>query len=219
MLPIVIDEAIEVPEWVSDLASFRRWAHTRDFPERGIIAYCDGKLWIEPSMETVLHSQLRAEITRILSNLVRKQKSGRFFPDRMRLTHPEAGLSTEPDGIFLSLETYQRQRVQIKEGPLASEMVGSPDMVLEVVSTSSVRKDTVVLLELYFKAGIREYWLVDHRGKEVRFEIFQRGAEAFEAVQPRAGWLKSAVFGKAFRLTKDSDGMELPLFTLEVKRA
>ena len=34
-------------------------------------------------------------------------------------------------------------------------------MTLEVVSSSSVRKDTVDLRDRYYKAGILEYWLVD----------------------------------------------------------
>ena len=36
-------------------------------------------------------------------------------------------------------------------------------MVLEVVSKTSVRKDTVVLPQLYWKSKIPEYWLVDGR--------------------------------------------------------
>jgi Uma2 family endonuclease len=37
-------------------------------------------------------------------------------------------------------------------------------MVLEVVSASSVEPDTQTLRELYWAAGIKEYWLVDARG-------------------------------------------------------
>jgi Uma2 family endonuclease len=101
-------------------------------------------------------------------------------------------------------------------GPISSELIGSPDMVLEVVSTSSVQKDTVILPELYWKAGVREHWLVDPRGEEVIFDIFKRGEKGFERVKGR-GWLKSAVFGKSFRLTMRIDDTDLPVFTLEVR--
>src|SRR5256885_8764701 len=49
----------------------------------------------------------------------------------------------------------------MEEGYL--ELEGTPDMVLEVVSESSVQKDTKRLRQLYWQAGIREYWLVDAR--------------------------------------------------------
>ena len=99
----------------------------------------------------------------------------------------------------------------------SSEPIGSPDMVLEVVSTSSVQKDTVILPALYWKAGVREYWLVDPRGEEVSFDIFKRGEKGFERVKGRGGWLKSPVFGKSFRLTMRIDDTDLPVFTLEVR--
>lgn len=38
---------------------------------------------------------------------------------------------------------------------------GAPDFVVEVVSPSSVRMDYVKKLNLYFEAGVREYWIVD----------------------------------------------------------
>jgi len=51
------------------------------------------------------------------------------------------------------------------------ELEGTPDMVLEVVSASSVVKDTETLLQLYWQAGIPEYWLVDARGEALEFTV------------------------------------------------
>jgi Uma2 family endonuclease len=51
------------------------------------------------------------------------------------------------------------------------EILGSPDLVVEIVSDSSVRKDTTLLRDAYWKAGVREYWLFDARGAEIRFDI------------------------------------------------
>ena len=38
---------------------------------------------------------------------------------------------------------------------------------------TSVPKDTVLLRELYWKAGVTEYWLVDVRDGNLSFEILQ----------------------------------------------
>jgi len=206
-----------VPRWVTDLESFRRWTHAEDFPDYGLIASFDGKLWIEAQMETVLHNKAKGKVCAVVETIVEEEELGHLVVDRMRLSHPEAGLSTEADATFASLETLQRQRLQVKQGPVSSELVGSSDMVLEVVSTSSVQKDTVVLPQLYWKAGIREYWRIDPRGTKLRFDIFLHAKEGYEPVKARNGWLKSAVFGKSFRLTMKLNGLDLPVFKLEVR--
>lgn len=44
-------EAIEIPDWVRDLNSFRKWAKSDDFPQRGWYAHLNGKIWVDLSME------------------------------------------------------------------------------------------------------------------------------------------------------------------------
>ncbi|MCD8105124.1 MAG: Uma2 family endonuclease [Lachnospiraceae bacterium] len=38
---------------------------------------------------------------------------------------------------------------------------GAPDLVIEILSDSTARKDTTVKLKKYLRAGVREYWIVD----------------------------------------------------------
>jgi len=38
---------------------------------------------------------------------------------------------------------------------------GAPDLVIEILSSSSLRMDRVIKLEKYRQAGVREYWIVD----------------------------------------------------------
>jgi Uma2 family endonuclease len=90
-------------------------------------------------------------------------------------------------------------------------------MVLEVVSDSSVNKDTVVLLEAYWKAGIPEYWLVDARGDRLRFDLFRRGPKGYKGTPKKHGWMSSVVFGKSFRLTATTDKAGRPDYTLDVR--
>jgi Uma2 family endonuclease len=71
--------------------------------------------------------------------------------------------------------------------------------------------------ELYWQAGIAEYWLVDARGETLEFTIFQRGPRGYVATRRQGGWLKSKVLGKSFRLIRHIDALEHPEFTLEVK--
>ena len=38
---------------------------------------------------------------------------------------------------------------------------GAPDFVLEILSPSSRKKDSIIKLNKYMNAGVREYWVVD----------------------------------------------------------
>ena len=117
-----------------------------------------------------------------------------------------------------SWESFEQKRVPLVEGKEEGflELEGSPDMVLEVVSASSEEKDTVTLRDLYHRAGIPEYWLVDAR-TEPRFEILRRTARGYTSIRKSKGWLKSPIFGKSFRLTRDTDELGNPEFTLMVR--
>lgn len=44
---------------------------------------------------------------------------------------------------------------------------GAPDFVVEVLSKSSKRRDSVIKLHKYMSAGVREYWMIDPEQKKV----------------------------------------------------
>ena len=54
---------------------------------------------------------------------------------------------------------------------------GSPDMIVEILSPSSRKKDLVTKLLLYQKAGVREYWIASHKSKTVIAYILQDNGE------------------------------------------
>ncbi len=221
MNTIVVDEmTVDIPEWVRDFKSFRRWAHSQEFPETGRICYFHGKVWVDMSREQFFsHNQAKNEYGYVITGLVKAGKRGRYIPDGMLLSNEQAQLTSRPDGAFVSLESFQTGRVRLVEAVLEGhiELEGSPDMVLEVVSKSSVKKDTIILPELYWKAGIEEYWLVDVRGERLRFDIFRHTPNGYQATRKQGGWVKSSVFGKSFRLLRQFDDEGNPEYTLEVR--
>jgi Uma2 family endonuclease len=165
------------------------------------------------------HNQVKAEFNLVLGTLVKSEKLGYFLPDGARFSHPDVDLSTQPDGLFVSYDAVQELRVRFIEGSRQGhvEVVGSPEMVLEVISNKSVQKDTKVLRELYWAAEIPEYWLVDARKGAAHFDILRRGKRGYTAARAQEGWLRSGVFGRSFRLTQRADPLGHPRYTLEVK--
>jgi Uma2 family endonuclease len=221
MSAVVIEaDNIWVPAWVGDLASFRRWSDSEEFPEFGRVCYLAGEVWLDMSKEQLYtHNKLKTCYYIVVGGLVNAEELGDFFSDGAFVVNTDADLSAVPEAVFVSTEALVSGRVRLVEGTREGfvEIEGSPDMVLEVVSDSSVRKDTVRLRELYWLAGIREYWLVDARKGPATFDILRHTPKGYAAVRKQNGWLKSAVFAKAFRLTQGKDRFGHPTFTLEVR--
>lgn len=217
MIPLVENPLISIPAGVSDIEQFRRWSRSKEFPEKVRVSYFADCIWVDFSMETFAHNRVKTAISTRLDSLVTNEKSGYFLSDGMRLVHPEAGLSTEPDGMFVSKTSIDRQKVQLEKRNESLEVVGPADMVLEVVSDTSEKKDTKELLKIYARTGIQEYWLVDVREEKCKFEIHRLSARAYTQVRKQHGWLKSGVFSRRFQLTRAENGMGLLSFTLEME--
>lgn len=195
-----------IPAGVTDLASFREWVHSGELPEKLAVHFIANEVWVDLMEEVTSHSAIKMAIYVTLGGIVRGEHLGRMFADGVLLTNDRADLGCEPDAMFVSAESLNTRRVTFTAGAttgaVATEMVGSPDLVIEVVSPSSVEKDTVLLFDAYFKAGVLEYWLIDARDEtDIRFDIYRRGAKGFTAVRKAKGWVKSDVFDRKFRLT------------------
>jgi Uma2 family endonuclease len=219
---LVFDRQVVVPPSAHSLAGFRAWAKSADFPERGRISFIDHEIFIDMSPEELeTHNKVKTEIGRVLANLNKRLKLGEFYSDRTLVTNVEANVSNEPDAAFARWETLEQQRLRLvpREGEEGKymELEGTPDWVLEIVSDSSVRKDTRRLRERYHRAGIPEYWLIDARGENLAFQILVRAETEYTAAAGRGGWQASPVFRRRFRLARRRGRLNLWEYTLQMK--
>jgi len=97
-----------------------------------------------------------------------------YFLIRLHLTRAEQGRIlfapldivfsmfdvVEPDLLFVSNE---RRQVLTERN-----VQGSPDLVVEILSPSTARRDEGVKLELYGRQQVREYWVVDPDSNTIR---------------------------------------------------
>jgi len=218
---VVGENQVDIPAWVADFPSFRRWLDSEDFPEQGKVCFINSRVWVDLSMEEFFeHGQVRTEIGAVLHRLVKDAKFGRFAPEGTRYVHPETELSTEPDGMVISNESLRSGRVRLVGGAkgVHTRVHGSPEIVIEIVSEGSEVKDAEWAMAAYFDAGIAEYWVIDARDEDdIRFDIYKRGKKEYTVTRKSDRWVKSGVLGRSFRLTQSEDGDGEPVFTLEVR--
>jgi Uma2 family endonuclease len=203
---VIFEDQLRVPMDVFELDRFRAWAHSDDYPETGKIAFIVGEIEVDMSPEELnSHGRVKRDVSTDLNNLVRKADLGELFFDGAFLVNKAARLATEPDLLYCSWEAIRTGRVVyapwVEGSDRLVEVRGSPDLVCEIVSKGSVRKDTVRLRKAYHEAGIPEYWLIDARGKTLSFQILVRADVEYVAVVPDAkGYLLSHVLQCRFRL-------------------
>src|SRR5262249_29765891 len=138
---------IRIPASAATHAGFRAWATSEEFPEKLRASFINLEIVIEMCPEELeTHNKVKGEIYRSIGNLIRELDLGDLYCDGTLVTNVEAGLSTEPDGTFVTWASYEAGRVRLvprddRPGQYV-ELEGTPDWVLEVVSRSSVQKDT-----------------------------------------------------------------------------
>jgi Uma2 family endonuclease len=52
---------------------------------------------------------------------------------------------------------------------------GAPDLVVEVLSPSTIRHDRIVKFRKYQQAGVREYWIVDPETQSIQACVLENG--------------------------------------------
>lgn len=72
-------------------------------------------------------------------------------------------------------------------------IVGSPDLIVEIVSKGSVAHDRVTKKEVYEQFAVREYWIVDVRSKTVEVYTIENDRYRLFSFAEEQGKIKSSV--------------------------
>jgi Uma2 family endonuclease len=133
----------------------------------------NGELVVTPS-PAPMHQIVSRDLFRLIDRHVRTSALGEvlYAPVDIRLT-PDNVLI--PDIIYIA-----RDRLHII-GPKTID--GPPDLVVEILSPGTRRRDLDTKRELYARFGVQEYWLVDPDARTVtvlalagnKFEPFSSG--------------------------------------------
>ncbi|HHW75298.1 MAG TPA: helix-turn-helix domain-containing protein [Firmicutes bacterium] len=116
----------------------------------------EGMLIREPS-PNVMHQRVSRRLMRILEDYFWETDSrGEVFGAPLDTTFGDMTV-VQPDLFYVSAE----QEDIIKE----TRIDGAPTLVVEIISPSSRRKDRLQKMQLYQKAAVKHYWIVDPEEK------------------------------------------------------
>lgn len=117
----------------------------------------DGELHVTPAPGS-LHQQVVARLITLFGNFCDEHGAGTTFGAPYDVIFGE-GDYVEPDLVFVRRE---REHIIQKHG-----MIGAPDLVVEVLSETTARRDRGIKRERYAAYGVPEYWLVDLDAKRI----------------------------------------------------
>jgi Uma2 family endonuclease len=131
----------------------------------------DGSPYNMSPAPTVAHQLILGELYFQFSAWLKDKRCRPYLaPFDVRL--PEAGESDD------QVETVVQPDLSIICDKLKVDKAGcrgAPDLVVEILSPGTARKDLTVKFARYERAGVREYWIVDPEGKTVR--VFMLGPD------------------------------------------
>ena len=128
-------------------------------PEDVRVELIDGVFYVISS-PSVVHQQLVFTLCQKLNSFIRENGGeciAMLSPMDVHLKSDDNKTMVQPDVfVVCDRKKFTKRRIE-----------GAPDLVIEVVSESSKRKDVAVKLPKYDEAGVKEYWLVDPESKRV----------------------------------------------------
>ncbi len=131
-----------------------------------------GELILVPSPKTS-HQRISSKLYKILVNFIDENNLGEllYAPTDVFLSETE---KPQPDILFISAN-----RLDIIT---EDNIKGAPDLVIEILSPSTASRDKVKKSRLYYKYGVKEYWIVDPIAKAVQvFTPGEKNWNLFEA--------------------------------------
>jgi Uma2 family endonuclease len=128
----------------------------------------DGEHYVTPS-PNVRHQHISGRLHLLIGNWLEAHPIGRLFYAPLDVVLSDIDV-VEPDLLYLSNE----RAAQVLT-PLHAR--GVPELVVEIASKGTRRRDETIKRRLYERAGVTEYWVVDPEIDVMR--VYRREGDAF----------------------------------------
>ena len=142
------------------------------FPDDGLRhELIDGEHYVTPS-PSIKHQAVSLQLTLLIGSWLEHNPIGRLFYAPLDVVFSDFDV-VEPDLLYLSnaraAEVLSPQHVR-----------GVPELVIEIGSPGTRKRDETVKRRLYERTGVSEYWVVDPEVDTIR--LYHREADGFARV-------------------------------------
>lgn len=132
---------------------YKNWKDNEDWEIIGGNAYA-----MAPSPNTK-HQNVSANIFYEIRNYLKDKSCKVFYELDVVLSNEDV---VKPD-IFIVCD---------KKKITDNNIQGTPDMIVEVLSPSTTKRDKIIKLDIYKKYGVKEYWIVDPSNEYISVYYF-----------------------------------------------
>ncbi len=145
----------------------------------------DGQLIpMQPPSPSPDHQDEALELTILLREFVRGKKLGRVFIAPLDVIFDRKN-TAQPDILFIA---------KANAGLVQERGIfGAPDLVVEIVSPGSVRRDRYEKQALYARFGVREYWILDRGNRSLEVLTLTDGKYEVHSAAEETGHVTSKV--------------------------
>ena len=128
----------------------------------------EGELVVSPPPNTK-HQMVAMNLSSLFYDYAKKNRLGKVIAAPVGI-YFDAKTFFEPDILFISNENKDRIKKNYIEG--------APDVVIEIISPESAKRDRGYKFKRYALEGVREYWIVDPINENV--EVYALTENGFQ---------------------------------------
>jgi Uma2 family endonuclease len=156
-------------------SEFAAWIERRPASDTNRYELLNGRVVMTPPAGYP-HGLIEGNVAAILGPFIRERQLGAYLGSSQGFELP-SGDTVAPDASFVSTERWKAM-----PPPQGGEFLKVvPDLVVEILSPSTASHDRGEKRAVYERNGVREYWIVDPRAREV--VVFALRAGRFDAGQ------------------------------------
>ncbi len=113
------------------------------------------------------HVNVTANLVKIIGNYASINKLGVVAADNFDVHFPDGSLF-KPDFIFVSAE-----KAKLLFEDKNATLHGVPDMVAEIFSRSTMKRDIGIKKDIYERNGVKEYWIIDPWSENIQVYLLR----------------------------------------------
>lgn len=170
---------------LNDPSTSKHWtfADLAQFGEAERYEIYDGRLISMAPAPDFHHQEISMRLLLLVAGFVLSRQLGKVVsaPTDVVLTNDTV---VQPDLLFISKENL---------GIVKKQVHGAPDLVVEILSPSSLRHDRLEKLELYARFGVKEYWIVDPANRSLEILTLDDGHFVVHSMAAETGLAESKV--------------------------